>query len=471
MVEEADRGLHGRLVCAGWHGEPSLLHHDVGGQSFGMDVDEAAVSGALDGRGGAHIAMLEGLVLGESVGCLVEEIADYQEKTLFCDKTAAVALATAKGGSWRTRHLKVRAAHLRHKVEAEEWKVAHKAGLDMVADIGTKALRGDRITVLNELMKVMPAPRTAEVATQALVDSEESEQRRLHYLRPEQATLTTYESWFQEDLQKVAKLVALIELFQQIQTVASMNPTEEPMESNEGERLLLMLSTVMVICGMSLVKILEGLWTWCRRPSTRLARLTVEEFARDEPVTVNETDLTPEIAGEDPRRGGGEGAADPDGQRRGDQAEVADGPGGAAQLVDDPLEQTAPEAFLEEPRRWRDMTVEEIFAAAAEMSDASVDSEALADSSDEPPGERDLLRGAGDGPIITLRGERFHRRESCPSLNRSRAGRRGLCRRCGDSYADVNTVYLDTRGAVHCDPRCASLAGLTVRFRACFHCG
>ena len=32
--------------------------------------------------------MLEGLVMGESVGCLVEEIADYQEKTLFCDNTA-----------------------------------------------------------------------------------------------------------------------------------------------------------------------------------------------------------------------------------------------------------------------------------------------------------------------------------------------------------------------------------------------
>ena len=160
------------------------------------------------------IAMLEGLVMGESVGCLVEEIADYQEKTLFCDNTAAVALATSKGGSWRTRHLKVRAAHLRYKTETEEWKVRHLAGLDMVADIGTKALRGDRIAYLNELMKVMPAPRTAEVSAQALVDSEEAEQRHTNYLRAVTAVPTTYQTWFQQDLEKVAKLVALIELFQ-----------------------------------------------------------------------------------------------------------------------------------------------------------------------------------------------------------------------------------------------------------------
>ena len=162
--------------------------------------------------------MLEGLVMGESVGWLVEEIADYQEKTLFCDNTAAVALATSKGGSWRTRHLKIRAAHLRYKTETEEWKVRHLAGLDIVADIGTKALRGDRIAYLNELIKVIPAPRTAEVSAQALVDSEEAEQGHTNYLRAVTAVPTTYQTWFQQDLEKVAKLVALIELFQKIQT-------------------------------------------------------------------------------------------------------------------------------------------------------------------------------------------------------------------------------------------------------------
>ena len=213
--------------------------------------------------------------MGESVGCLVEEIADYQEKTLFCDNTAAVALATSKGGSWRTRHLKVRAAHLRYKTETEEWKVRHLAGLDMVADIGTKALRGDRIAYLNELMKVMPAARTAEVAAQALVNSEEAEQRHTNYLRAVTAVPTTYQTWFQQDLEKVAKLVALIELFQKIQTVAAGNESLAEADADGGESFLAMLSAVMIVVGMILVKVLEKLWNAVHQPRARVARLLV----------------------------------------------------------------------------------------------------------------------------------------------------------------------------------------------------
>ena len=519
------------------------------------------------------IAMLEGLVLGESVGCLVEEIADYQEKTLFCDNTAAVALATAKGGSWRTRHLKVRAAHLRYKTETEEWKVKHKAGLDMVADIGTKALKGDRITVLNELMKVVPAPRTAEGASQAL----EADQRRMNYLRfnlrSSAASPTTYERWFQEDLGKVAKLVALIELFQTMQTVAATNSTSaEPFEEG-GDSILTMISAIMVVVGMILVKVLEKLWSAVQRPQIRMARLLAEESVREEPVMTDDYDeniATVELRRRRGGRGVPGGERDPDGEARGDLALPPPGglaaargrPGGVAAariteeelfaaadalsgeeedetmppledevdesmlLETDPGEQMRPERTLENqvndptvetargprwrdmipeqsarletvsqeqrllenlleeqvtvetptqggPRRWRDMSTEEIIAAAV-RGELSVSEEEVgtlgwgsdisggvpgedegaalggAAPGDELHGDEDPLRGVATGPIITPRGDRFHKRETCPTLARSQpTGRRFRCQDCGVRYPEVTVVFLYGSGVVH----------------------
>ena len=516
--------------------------------------------------------MLEGLVMGESVGCLVEEIADYQEKTLFCDNTAAVALATSKGGSWRTRHLKVRAAHLRYKTETEEWKVRHLAGLDMVADIGTKALRGDRIAYLNELMKVMPAPRTAEVSAQALVDSEEAEQRHTNYLRAVTAVPTTY----QQDLEKVAKLVALIELFQKIQTVAAGNDSVlNESETEGGESFLAMLSAVMIVVGMILVKVLENA---VHRPRARVARMLVEEPTREEPVVVDDFDENIVAAGLRVRRQRG-GVGGPDGEVRGDRLPPAGGglaaargrPGGVAAAVMteqelfaaadtmsgiaeessessrpeepldelrrsavpseeqatafpeqdiplrwteisdeqmqrpeiDPLEQRLLENLLgdqvptqpqqeRQPRRWRDMTTEEIVDAAMRgdlsISEEGIETPAwgLSESDGDPDGDEgaapsgadggapgggdaaalgeglpaggDRLRGLGRGPIITPYGDRFHKRESCPALARSLpVERRILCRDCGVRYPGVTVVFLEFNGVVHTDPQCTNI--------------
>ena len=59
------------------------------------------------------VEAIEGVIVGDSLACMIEELEGKIEKTLFCDNTAAVCLATQKIGSWRARHLKVRAAHLR----------------------------------------------------------------------------------------------------------------------------------------------------------------------------------------------------------------------------------------------------------------------------------------------------------------------------------------------------------------------
>ena len=56
------------------------------------------------------------------------------------DNTAAVSIASSATGAWRTRHLKVRAAHLRWKLHASLWELKYQPGRDLIADVGTKAL-------------------------------------------------------------------------------------------------------------------------------------------------------------------------------------------------------------------------------------------------------------------------------------------------------------------------------------------
>ena len=65
----------------------------------------------------AEIELVEahqGCLQMESVNALLDDFAVIPEaRTIHVDNAAAIALATAEGGSWKTRHLKVRHRALR----------------------------------------------------------------------------------------------------------------------------------------------------------------------------------------------------------------------------------------------------------------------------------------------------------------------------------------------------------------------
>ena len=99
------------------------------------------------------IKVIEAVVVGDSiVACLVDEMAMDIPKFLKCDNTAAVSIANCATGAWRTRHLKVRAAHLRWRIQSGQWELKYQPGRELIADIGTKALP---IARLNELRQRM----------------------------------------------------------------------------------------------------------------------------------------------------------------------------------------------------------------------------------------------------------------------------------------------------------------------------
>ena len=66
------------------------------------------------------MALLEGLVAGRSTAALVEAMTGEKARVAFhSDSTAAIAIATGTTSSWRTRHLRIRAAGLTEAIREE----------------------------------------------------------------------------------------------------------------------------------------------------------------------------------------------------------------------------------------------------------------------------------------------------------------------------------------------------------------
>ena len=101
---------------------------------------------------------LEGIVMGESVEALVAEIEEAAGnayvRQLLTDSSSAIAIASEGSGSWRTRHLRVRAYNLRWRLDDQSWTIHHVPGVRMLADLGTKALSGKRMEELRKLWKL-----------------------------------------------------------------------------------------------------------------------------------------------------------------------------------------------------------------------------------------------------------------------------------------------------------------------------
>lgn len=92
--------------------------------------------------------LIEGLMVGESVAAILEELEPKLMKVMISDSQAAVNICLAEGGSWRTRHLRLRAAHAKQRFTKGDWMLRHRPGQEMLADLGTKILPVARFETL-----------------------------------------------------------------------------------------------------------------------------------------------------------------------------------------------------------------------------------------------------------------------------------------------------------------------------------
>lgn len=88
-------------------------------------------------------AQMEALTAGRSLRVLVEICEELETvNVIYNDNMAALAISNGTSGSWRTRHLRIRANALAEALENREWLLRHLDGRFLVADELTKALQG-----------------------------------------------------------------------------------------------------------------------------------------------------------------------------------------------------------------------------------------------------------------------------------------------------------------------------------------
>ena len=105
---------------------------------------------ALSSAEAELIALSEGAQLLRSVKTTLEDMGIRPETCeLRVDATAAIAVASS-GGSWRTRHLRLREHWLSELVNSDEYQLMHQPGLHQLADGLTKQLTSERVWQLME---------------------------------------------------------------------------------------------------------------------------------------------------------------------------------------------------------------------------------------------------------------------------------------------------------------------------------
>jgi hypothetical protein len=99
-----------------------------------------------------------------------EEPPEGEEDILLVDNKAATLILVQESGSWRTRHLRVRASSLKQRVNSGFQKVIHVAGRSMLADLNTKSHPHSRLATLRKMWSAerieQPEPESKESETE-----------------------------------------------------------------------------------------------------------------------------------------------------------------------------------------------------------------------------------------------------------------------------------------------------------------
>ena len=106
------------------------------------------------------VSMMYSVQAGESVSPIVEEFVEGDLGiSLLGDNAAALTAFQPQAGSWRSRHLRMRAIAGRERIEAGSLTVNYVPGELQVADIGTKPLTSGKMLGLLDLVNVRRAKR------------------------------------------------------------------------------------------------------------------------------------------------------------------------------------------------------------------------------------------------------------------------------------------------------------------------
>ena len=206
------------------------------------------------------LEVVEGMALGESTAVLAEEISGELVRMAFTDSQSALAIMVNEGGSWRTRHLRMKAMYARQLVQKGVWVIQHLAGERMLADIGTKALASPRLQALKQEIGM--------VKLEEEKDEEAEEERKREGSRS-------------SDLE-VEQALRLLVLVAQVR-MATAQPKED------GEDLRAFQWAVVVVIVFAVIGVINTVW-WCIRYGTRCTTQPEEEPLLSEREEIRDQD-------------------------------------------------------------------------------------------------------------------------------------------------------------------------------------
>ena len=197
------------------------------------------------------LEIIEALTAGESLFVMINELEDGILKVAWCDSQAAVSILSCEGGSWRTRHLRIRASFARDIVQRGEWALHHMGGLEMIADIGTKPLTSSRLRFLKGLMNLEEI-KNNQVSEEDLSLVEE---------------LNTPKEGATMDLEKISTAVKVITLLAVLGTANGQGEeAKRSEEEDEGLFLFLCVYTIALIIVMTFGRMMVSFgWTLTSR--------------------------------------------------------------------------------------------------------------------------------------------------------------------------------------------------------------
>ena len=218
------------------------------------------------------LSLMEGVVASKGVSSLVEELEEKSgEKRLYSDSSAAIAIINGSSGSWRTRHLRMRAHALSGSVKEKEIILQHFPGKFLVADGFTKQLAASLFRRFKENLRIL-GEEGKEVKENRVMNLLQSEGEKIQSALKAMMVLGS--------LQKIAITAASEDTsWLRVDRVVNGTVVEKQFEL-EGDGWFPLILLVFAMCLVKIVKMIgkAGIKMLQRGSDIQVERLREESF-------------------------------------------------------------------------------------------------------------------------------------------------------------------------------------------------
>ena len=208
------------------------------------------------------IEVVEAMIAGESIHVMVAEIFHDPMKRMWTESQSAIGILSSEGGSWRTRHLRLRSNAARESIIRGEWTLAHLRGEAMMADLGKKPLASNRLEKLKKDMGMCSktqAPLPDQKGQAPLPDQDG--QAPLPGQKKE-------EKGKEVDVTKAASVIRLITIAAAITAAKGEEEDEDEDESINLDVIAVVFAVIIVICTLGIQRIWKVGVQWFQRNIT-----------------------------------------------------------------------------------------------------------------------------------------------------------------------------------------------------------